>query len=131
MITTATTTEQDRALQVLYDHLVEQVFFAVIDGDAQVRRDIQHFGRSLCFVRGEFHFTLPDLFEFVSARCAHERGAGLVDYRRFRRFLYHAPTNATLRQRGGALEVADGHAEHALRVYRLVPRAVMTQGVVA
>jgi hypothetical protein len=113
--------QQDQAAQALYDHLVEHVLCAVMSGDAQVLRDIQRFGRSLHFVEGRLHFTLPDLFEFVAARCAPEQGASVVDYRRFRRLLYSKPTNATLKQHGCVVELAQSNPEHALGVYRLVP----------
>lgn len=106
---------------MLYDYVIEHVLCAVMNGDALVTRDIQRFGRSLCFVEGRLLFTLPDLFEFAVARCAREQGAGAPDYKSFRRMLYSKLTNAVLRQRGCVVEVAQSNAQHALSVYRLVP----------
>lgn len=90
--------------------------------DATIIAELHRFSRPFYFADSCWHFTLPDLFAFLLARY-QDRTPSIVqadiDYTSFRRMLYGEPTNTELRRRGGIVEVAHVHKNHAFTVYKL------------
>ncbi|MGI9304236.1 MAG: hypothetical protein ACR2RB_16255 [Gammaproteobacteria bacterium] len=100
------------------------MFYAFLQQDPQLLREIENFGSDVEVRDGALVFTIPALFEFACRsleRCTGETVASDRDsYLHFRKSLYDNPTNSMLRKWGGFVEVASVNTDHDLSKYKLI-----------
>ena len=108
----------------LYQCLMTEIFPAAIRNDARLVATTKAFAGAVEFRGDELYFTLPALFDFLTAQMsdwpAQDKADRRREYLRFRKIIYKNPTNETLGKQGAEVEIAYSHEDHERTVYRLV-----------
>ena len=113
----------------LYEYLLDHVFGGFIKHDPALLKDVEEFSDDIRVADNVLEFTLPALFQFTcdSFERHHTNKTGFIQnnnsrkrYLQFRKSLYNNPTNESLLQQGGFVEVKSAHKDHNKTIYMLI-----------